>query len=205
MKRMIIAMLIGTITLTAPAIVPAEETESVSESLEITGMNGYEWGSDPEAVKAGLIEGGINEKNITIFEDGKSLFVKNCGVGGLDSDAYYYFNETGLYLGLYSITEYHASENVYLNDFDKLNESYKAVYGEPTSDKEQWIDDFYKDEPNKKGMAVCRGDLKLVTTWKAEDGAKIVHALTGDNYITKHEVYYAAPELEEPKPNTDGI
>lgn len=54
-----------------------------------------------------------------------------------------------------------------------------------------WIDDFYKDNENRLGMAVIKGDVIIGTEWILDD-VKINHMLSGNDYDAHWFIRYAA-------------
>ena len=174
----------------------------------ITAMNGFEWGASIEDVKEGLIKNGTSESDIEITEGGRNLFARSQKVSSYKCSANYYFDEAGkLYFGIYTITDKHSSENKYIEDYEKLNTVYEEVYGECSSKREKWINDFYKNDAKHKALAVSKGDLKIISTWYGEDGSRVIHSLEGDNYKIGHFVYYVSADYynKEQSTNTNGV
>lgn len=53
----------------------------------------------------------------------------------------------------------------YLNDYMALQDKISEIYGEPVSDEVNWRSDMYKNDPERWGLAVMMGALRLQTMW----------------------------------------
>lgn len=101
----------------------------------------------------------------------------------------YEFSENKLITGTYQFIDNHPNGNVYIQDYEKMNEFLDTKYGKPTYRKEIWNNDIYKDKKGFWGAAVSTGQLMLESSWR-EDRTIITHKLSGKNYIIDHSIYY---------------
>lgn len=151
----------------------------------------------------------IDIDDIVYQEPESELSIKNQTVSDYSCTSNFYFDSNGLMFGVYTITEKHTNDNLYVEDYQKLNDVYIEVYGEGNGLKEIWSNDLYKGDRGYEGFSVKRGYLKYVEKWEDENGAYILHSLSGDNDAIDHSVYYIsaryAEELSNKRNNTDGV
>lgn len=117
---------------------------------------------------------------------------------GMDSQVFYIMDDDDT-IGMCTIfiLQKHTEEQLYVMDYNTINDLLAEKYGEPTLPKDiKWFDDLFMDNPDKLGLAVSCGDALITTRWTL-DGLHIVHALNGDNYEFSHIITYSAVPLEE--------
>lgn len=79
------------------------------------------------------------------------------------------------------------------------------MYGTPSYDECYWSDDFYKDKPDKWGMAVSRGEVTFDAVWNTPE-TDIWVRLSGDNYDVKLALYYDSLKYKKvDKSSTAGL
>lgn len=112
-------------------------------------------------------------------------------VSNLDCIMVLGFDDNYLYLLGYSFTEKHSSDNLYVNDFEKVDKMLQEKYGihDPV---EEWTNTLYKDSENNRGFAVSKGDLSITNNWYTLD-ATITHTISGDNFDISHVLVYQDP------------
>ena len=178
--------------------ISAPETE---ESTLFIFKNGITFGMTPqEVLSAEDEEPLINTEDMIVYADHKAAG-KNATLG-------YLFTNGELNSIVISFNESHSNNNLFIEDFDDVDESLTAKYGENTLFKRNmiWNDDLFKDSESDYGLAVSCGDLVISSIWFL-DGCTISHALTGDNYSINHGLMYSSDEgiSASSAPNTDGI
>ena len=132
------------------------------------------WGMSKEEVKQ-------SEGREPTYEEEDGMAYTGEKIADLEVCLFYYFLEDKLYRAAYQVTEKHAFENKYIEDYKKLKELLMKKYGEPFVDREIWENDLYKDDPERWGFAISIGHLKYVAGW-ATDSTEIGLMLAGDNY-----------------------
>lgn len=151
----------------------------------------------------------IDSHDIDFQVPDSEIAIKNQTVSNYSCTSYFYFDDNGLMFGLYQISEKHTNDNLYVEDFKKLNDVYVEVYGEGEGLKEIWSNDLFQGDKGYEGFSVKQGYLKYKHKWEDENGAYILHSLSGDNNVIDHSVYYVsaryAKELASGKKNTDGV
>ena len=91
-------------------------------------------------------------------------------------------------------TNSHSEENLYVMDYDSLDDLLTEKYGEPTKAKAvTWIDDLFMDDPSNLGLAIAAGQASVFTHWDL-DGLYVLHCLAGDNYKIKEAILYSAED-----------
>ena len=172
-----------------------------SAEEEFTFRNGIKFGMSKSEVKA-LEEGTPAE------EQSDAVLYANQEAAGKDASVVYYFEDGKLYLILVVFKEEHSNDNLFIDDFEDVDEALKTKYGTPYIDaKKMWSDDTYQSDPNDWGFAVRVGDLTYMTLFSICDGTvEIMHALSGDNYEADHMLAYECSDFGPTETtNTSGI
>lgn len=123
------------------------------------GFRNTKWGMTREEVKATEFAGLVEDK------DNLLVFIDVIG-GNMETLVAYIFADGKLIRGKYLFRTEHVNKNDYITDYKRVKETLKLKYGSPTSDEEIWHDNFYKDEPEKLGIAISIGHLVYRTKWE---------------------------------------
>ena len=190
---------------TESATVSDSETESVSaensngedSNLSLnTDFHYSTWGMSKEEVMRA-------ESELTLVDAGDYLIAEDAAVAQEDASLLFVFDNNKLVSGMVQFTAQHSNENLYLDDYDAINESLIEKYGMASVDEKQWKDTLYQDDPEDWGFAVSLGDLVLISSWET-DTTEIRHMLTGDNYEVTHGILYIQIGYQTEN-NTDGL
>lgn len=162
------------------------------------------------------IKFGMTMQEVCALEEAEPFYATNeviiyddVKAAGKAAEIYYLFENDSLnQIGIF-FTESHTNENLYIRDFDAVDDSLCEKYGEPTRDSEQfWSANTYKNDPDRWGFAVSIGDLVYGTEYMPTNYPNlwIKHVLQGDNYEFTHMLSYEYSDgTEEHTYNTDGI
>lgn len=183
----------------------SSEAESESESKSDTKIfrghpkaftfRGLEWGaSHEEIMKSGILDGLEEEIDYQYDDEYRCLTINTLKALGKDTISFLYFNDDDQFcLAIYMLTEDHAdSQGDYL-DFSEIEDALKQKYGKPLIVTDKWINDFYKGQEDKYGLAISLGELRLFREWDAKDTSCIRMTCGGDNYETVINIGYVAP------------
>lgn len=144
-------------------------------------FRGSNWGATIKEVKA-------QEKSKLIDADRDSLMY-SCFINNLNSDIIYLFTDGKLISAGYVIHESHSNKNLYIGDYDGINDLFTKKYGKPSANIIDWKNDLYKNNKKDYGMAVSMGHLDFKTAW-ISNGTFITHRLQGDNFKISHTIHY---------------
>lgn len=150
-----------------------------------------EWGIPREQVKS-------LEKTESIYPSKDTLTFKG-KVTGRPVDIIYEFKNDKLKGGKYIFTVKNINNNVYIQDYDKINEFLDLKYGQPETRKSSWSNDLYKENKGFYGLAVSLGYLVLESTWNNEK-TTIIHTLSGTNNTIEHSISYFDKFSRDDKP-----
>lgn len=212
-RKLITALLLSSIMMAMPATASAEsitEVETESDVLQtIPAFNGYSWGTSLDDIIAGEITDNMIEgTDYGLPHDGdQMLTILNDEVAGFDATVFYSFTESDeLVKGLYILSEKHANDNKYYDDYLSLVRKLQSLYGEGNA-YEKWSNDLFKDDPDDIGIAIASEGVTFLHKWTAEDGSVINCMCYGDNYEITVGVQYNAPaDLQTPATeNTSGL
>jgi len=117
------------------------------------------------------------------------------GVAGYSTFYGYRFISNQLVEAGYVFLQKHSNKNDYIYDYKKIKKILTEKYGEPTEDDIIWKKSLYRDDPERYGMAVARGDLIYATEWLTPS-TKIYLTLMGDNYNIDMKLQYQSLRLK---------
>lgn len=143
---------------------------NAAEEYDFRNVN---WGMSQEKVKE-------NETAELILPSEEMLVYKN-SINNKDYMLIYNFKDDTLYSAAYLFGKSFYDDNLYIDEYDYLQELLIGKYGEPLEDETYWFDDTYKYEYNDHGLAISIGDMAKRTLWET-DTTKIGLALTGKEY-----------------------
>lgn len=180
------------------------ETEVSTESATSAfTFRGYAWGTSLDEIKQKEVTSDMVENVDYGLLDNK-LFILNREVSSYDASIVFEFDSNNkLISGGYALTEEHADDGGYYDDFIDLTKLYTKKYGEPQKN-DVWKNDLYKDDKSKWGFAAACGHVSFFRYWKADDGSEIYILLRGDNFETSTTILYKQPEYSQ-EDNMTGI
>lgn len=152
---------------------------SVAEEYDFRNIN---WGMSIEEVKN-------NEELELVYETENSLMYETM-LNSNDFYLVYFFDDSKLTQGVYSLKETFYNNLKYVRCYEKLKENLTEKYGEPIKDEELWLDDYYKGNYSKYGDAVLIGDLFYTTVWENE-GTQILLGLLAKSGEITLPIYYS--------------
>lgn len=202
LKIVIIATILS-ICLTSPIF--ANENKIENDTFTFRGV---EWGIPMTELISQVVkneyENGLNEDGYDVGID--KLVIFDTTVGGYKCEADYFLLDGKFSDGAYFLKEDHSNIEQYYSDYNDLIDKYTKKYGKPKYNSSEWIgDSIYKDKPNKYGMAVGIGDLKLSAGWEAEDGSSIEFLMEGDNFHITTRIDYLCPDYSNDSSTDEGI
>jgi hypothetical protein len=145
-----------------------------------------DWGMSIEAVS----NAETNSKSIAHTDD---MLVYAGTLDGMKAQVSYGFDENKrLFSASYTIVEPFASSNTYILKYQSLKSDLIKMYGKPEKDETNWIDPLYKDHLNNYGMAVSKGELNYLATWKLKNKSLIIQ-LKGEDFKSDLTISYFSP------------
>ena len=161
----------------------AQSSPSYTKKESMNGVFRYaNWGDSAEAIVA--LEG----KNYAIMDEAGIVY-ENIELLTYMTSVYYGFKNGEFNTGLYTITDVHTNQNLYIDDFRNINKALTEKYGEPFKDNEKWTRDLFEDDP---GLALYYGDVEYLTVWTT-DNLVVMHGLRADNFEIHHSIAYLDP------------
>lgn len=199
MKKVFSLML--TLVLVCLSITVCAQDATVPEAVEpFSFRDGVTWGmTAEEIIKCEGKKPDQQAASFYVYSDVLSAAKKSTVIYTVDS-------ENGLSNIMIMFNEEHSNDNLYIDDFDDIDESLDAKYGAPNSADRKllWSNSLYKDSGEEYwGIAISSGDLQILSHWML-DGYQILHLVSGDNYVVSHYLMYMVDEFET-NVVTDGI
>lgn len=152
------------------------------------------WGDTMETIK--------QYETASLFDEGDHSLSYSTTVAGFDAYSSYLFENNKLYGGMYMLAVSHSAAGSYINDYNNLKESLKAVYGEPELDKVLSLSssaDYLEED-----LALELGYTEYLTGWTT-DTTEITSAMYSEDgqginiFISYRDINY------EPGPDTEGL
>jgi hypothetical protein len=81
----------------------------------------------------------------------------------------------------YIFTEKHTNDLLYIDDYNNILKYLKSMYGQPYEDKDIWLNNLFKDDPQYYGTAIACGHYAKRAKWKYKN-EEIYLYLSGDNF-----------------------
>lgn len=158
------------------------------EGMDLNGFRNSDWGSTIKQVRK-------NEK-LTEQEYYEGYLIYSGSIAGLDANIYYSFIDEKLVTGSYIISKVHVTNDLYVNDYYKLQAILIEKYGEPTNSIVDWQVDTFKDDPSYLGMAIGMGHVKYSSKWSLPK-TEINLNLSGDQMEALIIINYRGIEYSE--------
>jgi hypothetical protein len=150
-----------------------------------TDIFGLHWGQSQSLVRK--LKG-----NPTSSEPGELTY--DTSVAGLSATAILQFVDDKLSSLTYIFQSTHVNDNLFINDFDSVDEALTNKYGKPETHGVYWRSDLYKDDRSHWGLAIAAGQMYMDSSWETDD-TEIKHRLVGDNFKVIHGVGYTSREF----------
>ena len=146
------------------------------------------WGMTKEEVK--------QIETIKFEEENDNMLIYSTRISNLDAILFYVFVGNKLTKAGYLFTEEHSNDNLFIDDFKKIDALLIKKYGAPDAQEITWKNDLYKNDPQYWGTAIAMGYLSYYTGWQ-NDKTYIEHDLYGDNFKITHKILYVSKELQD--------
>lgn len=147
------------------------------------GFRLNDWGVSRAEVKANETYAYTNEDADTMtYSSGHTMFGFGATVG------YVFTSEDQLAAGTY-IFDDHASLSRYVDDYEAVQAVLTSLYGSPSEEHTEWLDEYHRGNVENYGAAIAAGDLRLETRWETPDEV-IVLRLYGQQGNVTHRADY---------------
>lgn len=133
-----------------------------------------------------------------ILSQNKDMLFYSGAVNNLDCMILYIFDKGKLVGGKYIITKQHANRNDYISDYNNFKQLLTKKYGPPSSNKQYWRNDLYKNSTEEWGLAVSSGDLSFDSQWQTTS-TEVTLRLSGDTHEIRLVIEYHSAEPKNPK------
>ncbi len=110
-------------------------------------------------------------------------------VEDLDCLIEYVFTSNKLIQARYVFLVEHEFQNEFIGDYKKVKDFLVEQHGEPEESKVIWMNDVYKDDYFRWGLAISLGHLEYFSFWKAEETEILLRLFGLDEGIRLEAVY----------------
>jgi hypothetical protein len=147
------------------------------------GFRLNEWGVSKGEVKANETYAYLSEDaDIMTYSSGQTMFDVGATIG------YIFTPEDELAAGTY-IFDDHAALSRYIDDYESVQLVLTSLYGQPSEEYSEWLDEYHRGNLENYGEAIAEGDLRLETRWETLDEV-IVLRLYGQQGNVTHRADY---------------
>ena len=138
--------------------------------------------------------------------EASDMLLYNATIAGQEGYVAYLFTKDMLTQIFISFSAEHQNDNDFITDFENVDVSLRAKYGQPSIDNYYCWDDGAKESlSGGYGLAIKEEYLLILSSWD-ENGVSIDHMVSGDGNAILHSISYAPMEAEtETDVNTDGL
>ena len=138
----------------------------------------------------------------TPIVDIKRMLIYEINIMGGPVNLAYFFHNDKLTSGIYDFVRPRLSHDSYIDDYKILASALNRKYGEPMVSKIDWLEEVFKNDRSKWGLAVAVGHLKFWSVWHGNK-TKIKLSLTGKDYQSSLMIAYSnEPSYSNPKQET---
>lgn len=110
-------------------------------------------------------------------------------VKDLDCLIEYVFTSNKLVQARYVFLVEHEFQNEFIGDYKKVKDYLIEQHGEPEESKVIWMNDIYRDDYSRWGLAISLGYLEYFSFWKAEETEILLRLFGLDERIRLEAVY----------------
>lgn len=155
-----------------------------------TDFRKTEWGMSKNEVKA--------LEPLPLQGENQTSLVYQDSIAGIDVVIGYTFSTDSdqLIAGGYLSQSKYKNQNEYIDDFNTMKKYFTGKYGEPKLDKVRWLNNFFKNSPEKAGFAVALGHAYYLTEWDTPNSV-ITMTLSGQDYEIQHLVSFKSKQYSE--------
>jgi hypothetical protein len=144
---------------------------SPAPTVRTDGFRGAAWGSTSSQIR--------RREHAALERVARNALVYTTSVGGLDTEATFFFIDSKLVIGRYNFTTEHIDDLDYIEDYEHVMGLMADRYGPPVVDRTLWTADVYRDRPEAWGFAVVLGHLSRAAEWDTQD-SRVTLRLFGD-------------------------
>jgi hypothetical protein len=154
------------------------------------------WGMSVEEVIA-------TEPTQPVAKDKNSISYKTIVLNRNVSLIYRFINDK-LIGATYQLDDIYIKTKSYIEAYDEFNNALSKKYGKPTNEGTIWLDNTYKNNPEKLYFALSAGHLQYFSYWLTSN-SKIKTTLYGDFHNIIIKIDYISVIYEDIKKNKEEI
>ena len=109
------------------------------------------------------------DSKLVLEHDNELTFNETSEFLGSSQNSYSFDNDGKMNAGAIYIVNDHKDLAKYIEDFNKINEAFKQMYGEPDQDAFNTDDEALLNDPAKLAQAIKEGKVVASTVWKKEN------------------------------------
>lgn len=169
-------------------------------------VSGQDTKPDFRKIKWGMSKAEVIELEECVADRGSSVMCYG-NFPGFDKNEQgitYNFVNDRVYEAVWIFLKKHASANMYVENFNKVQRRLERKYGydnvtkeeEGTSEAWVWHEGLYAGDFGNLGLHLMTGAVSAYAEWKLPS-TTIVHVIRGDNFKVFHGIKYSCPVLSK--------
>jgi hypothetical protein len=173
--------------ITISLIIAASSQLSLSYGQDFDFRN-TRWGMSQEQVVASEINDPVEKNENYIKYETKVL--------NINVDLQYLFVEDKLIVASYTLDEIYLNSKRYKYTYNIFEKALIDKFGEPKRKITNWMNDTYKNNSSRWGLAIGLGHVEYFATWKTESTV-IRCSLTGENHNILSIIRFSSIEYKD--------
>ena len=114
----------------------------------------------------------------------------------------YLFAQNKLIGALYILDDNYLNSYHFISTYRQFKQNLTQKYGQPSRETTNWVDDTYRNDPPKWGLALSLGHTEYATFWKTQN-TTIECSLREENFNVLCEIEYWSIEFSHLSETTD--
>ena len=145
------------------------------------------WGMTSEEVIA-------SEPKLDPIEKSENFIKFKTQILGKNVELAYLFVQNKLVGSTYKLEDNYINSRHFISTYQKFKTALAQKYGPAKKEEIIWLNDAYRNDGNKKGLALSLGHLEYFASWETPD-TTIASSLKEENYYVNCSVAYSSKEL----------
>jgi hypothetical protein len=144
------------------------------------------WGMSQEEVIG-------SEEKIDPVEKTENMIKYKTKISGKNVELLYLFAQNKLIGSLYKLDDNYINSQHFIATYNKFKRALIEKYGQPDKETTNWLNDTYKNDRKKWGLALSLGYTEFAALWKTQK-ATIECSLREENYYVLCSIEYKSTD-----------
>ena len=142
-------------------------------AMGLLSQTGLSWGEDYDfrLTRWGMTQNDViaAEEKMDPVERSESIITYKTQVLNRNVLLQYLFVQDKLVGAKYKLDDNYLNSNHFMRAYDQFKQKVTEKYGPPSKNATKWLNATYKNNRQKRGLALSLGHIKYVTKWKIQN------------------------------------